>query len=103
MLEPGEEIEALRLARDRLADQLSRHAGERDSVAGKALQVIDIRRHSAEIRRAAYRDVDEAAPCIFDLRVGELGEDADHPLLRRGTRVARVEPRVADTAAEQQP
>ena len=80
MWELGEQVEAFCLAGDGFGGEPPSDAGQRDAVAGEALQIINMRRDAAEVGGAAQGDVDIAAPCVLDVYIRELREHFQHSL-----------------------
>ena len=93
MRNPREHVEALGGARHGLGHQLAGDAGQHHAVAGEALQEIDVRREASEMRRAVQRDVDVAAPGVFDARDRELREHARDARAQHARGIERIDAR----------
>src|SRR6185437_15808312 len=63
-----EHVEAFSRTGDGLGHEFARDAGQSESLAREALQEIDNRRKTPEMRRAIDRDVDVSAPGVLDLQ-----------------------------------
>ena len=104
MLDPVEDIEALRLPAEQLGDDPRRHMGRVDAMPGIGLGVQDVGRigQAPDLRQAVGADTDHAAPLVVDPHPLQLRE---HPLQFRSQRradIARIAPRVVAQTAEQQ-
>ena len=79
-----------------------RHACHGDPVPGEALEVENVRREVAEIRRPVHGDVHVPSPHVVEPRLGELRKYLEHPGAGGAPAVRLVDARVADPPAEEQ-
>jgi len=75
---PRKHVEAPGDSGDGFGHQFARNPGKRDTVAGEALEKVDIGRQAAEVRRTIERDVDFAAPGVVDAHVLQLRKHGEH-------------------------
>ena len=97
--DPGEDVKALRSAADGVRHELAGNPGERNAVAGEALQEVDVGGEPSEVGRAVERNVDVPAPGVVDAHPLELRKDAQHAGARGARSIEGLEARIVDTAA----
>jgi len=102
MRNPREHIEAPGGSGDGLGDQFARNPGKGDTVAGEALQKVDIGCQAAEMRSAIERDVDLPAPGVVDAHVLQLRKRGEHAHAGGARGIEGAEPGVVHPPAEQQ-
>src|SRR5688572_21086638 len=102
MRDAGEHVEAFRGAADHFTDEFAGDAGNHHAVAREPLHEPGVRAEAAEMRRAVQRDVEVAAPGVFNARFGKLRKYLGDAGPEDACRIEWIDARVTHSTTEQQ-
>src|SRR5690554_490100 len=103
MRQAGKEVEPLGLSGNGLCNNPSCNPGQRHTLTGKALRVVDVRTDTADVGSALHGYPDKAAPSLLYHHVLELRKNLQHPASHGGLEIRRLQLGVADPTTEEQP